>query len=906
MLLINSSEVADPPMPLSADPTKRPSVETLPKGLRARLLPDLHSTKGAVWVRVHAGSHDAPEAYPGLAHFLEHLFFLGSVNYPVQDSLMPFVQGCGGQLNASTCERHTDFFCQVPAARLEGVVLRLLDMLAHPLLDPEAQRREREVVHAEFLARGQDAETLRDAALGRAFATHPFGGFHAGKRETLPVEDAAFQEALIGYHRRFYQSGQIELLLAGPQGRTELRQLAERADALLPEGEWVARKSPPLIAWAIGALPQRSAPDTPALKRSQPRPLPQEGIVLHAEGESHLDCELSDRETWLRLQLDNSQPTLSLAFALDELPEACAAALHYLETWISSRAEGGLLQRLRGAGFCDSLELRVPYWHDTQGVLVIETRLTDQGMQERDQVIEAVLGWLRFFSSDAAWQACSEEYRRIVRCSLHGAQPLALLRHWVEPKTWFDGDEVSRRQALHVLLEQMLTTGPLVMTATNHVCSPVEHLGFPLRMAFEPPVQSRAPSRHWDWQPPALNPWLKPSRIEAESAPLNPALKWQGSEHPAGQGAVFLRWRFKQCRPSAAHWHAVVDAMQPKVWAAQQAGVALRLDDMGDSWTLRLCGRADPIPAILSGICVLLARVPDESLVAGAALAERARSPGNSEMLIRQLLARFPAVLSTAAVPAEMDIDDRSAQSAPFRSAVWDGLVIGLPEEVRGSLGSAIRSIPGTPSVTLGGVPPALMGRHWRGLKGDVSAETAVLLFCPLSMRDAACEAAWRVLGAMIESAFFRRLRSELQLGYAVFSRFHQVGQYMGLLFGVQSPTASSDAIQRHIQAFLDGFETTLAGYDATALSEKAHDMSRQHLANSVDFQTYADQAWQTQLTGHDANRPEQVAEAMRALTPEDLLDALNDVRHGAGGWIVFSNAVDAGSDARGSCSSQS
>src|SRR5690606_30721170 len=92
------------------DIAERPALSHLPGGLRIRLLPRRRSSQAAALVRVHAGAHDAPAAYPGLAHFLEHLLFLGSDRYPPEQGLMPFIQGCGGQLNASTRERHTDFF----------------------------------------------------------------------------------------------------------------------------------------------------------------------------------------------------------------------------------------------------------------------------------------------------------------------------------------------------------------------------------------------------------------------------------------------------------------------------------------------------------------------------------------------------------------------------------------------------------------------------------------------------------------------------------------------------------------------------------------------------------------------------------------------------------------------------
>ena len=94
-----------------------PSRHRLPGGMRLGFIALPPGSQAAALVRVHAGAHDAPLDYPGLAHFLEHLLFLGSHGYPQAQSLMPFVQGCGGQLNASTRERHTDFSSRYRATR---------------------------------------------------------------------------------------------------------------------------------------------------------------------------------------------------------------------------------------------------------------------------------------------------------------------------------------------------------------------------------------------------------------------------------------------------------------------------------------------------------------------------------------------------------------------------------------------------------------------------------------------------------------------------------------------------------------------------------------------------------------------------------------------------------------------
>lgn len=145
----------------------------LPNGLRLHLAHDPAASRAAAWLRVAAGSHDEPSAHPGLAHFLEHLSFLGGAAFPGDERLMPWLQVRGGQVNASTRGRTTDYFFEVTAEHLGAGLARLIDMLARPLLDIDAQRREREVLEAEYLARSADEQTLIDAALATEVARTP-------------------------------------------------------------------------------------------------------------------------------------------------------------------------------------------------------------------------------------------------------------------------------------------------------------------------------------------------------------------------------------------------------------------------------------------------------------------------------------------------------------------------------------------------------------------------------------------------------------------------------------------------------------------------------------------------------------------------------------------------------------
>lgn len=834
------------------DPAARPPQLTLTNGLRVRLLSLPHSSQAAVLVRVHAGSHDAPRTYPGLAHFLEHLLFLGSRNYPAAQSLMPFVQGCGGQLNASTRERHTDFFFQLPAGQLGEGLRRLLDMLAHPLLDPDAQMREREVLHAEFLARARDRETLSDAALARAIdSTHPASGFHAGNRDTLPVEAPDFQQALRGYHQRLYRTGQMELLLAGPQSEADLLRLAFQADASLLAGDAVRRSPPALQA-----------------------------------------CT----NQWSRLQLEQTQPRLLLAYAVDGLGEHVLPALDYLATWVASEAPNGLSQRLHAAGLCQTLSLRVPYWFAGQGVLVIEALLTSEGLAQRATLVDALSDWLRFFAEPSCWQSCWDEYRLIAERNLHGAEPLKLLRHWVEPLAWAgDTDETVIGDALRTLIKRMTDIGPVVLTLDTAPCGLSVTDRFALRMASEPPLT--APHRDWHWQIPQANPWLR--RVASDGKAANPvaALRWLGPPDERGKAALMLRWRFAE-RPAPALWHGLLHALHRCVWAARQAGVELRFEDMGHRWTLSLCGYAEAVPHILHDIAHLLAEPPEASLAQGARLAEQADALGQDEMLLRQLLNLLPRVIAgMRQAVVRTGSADREQLDAAWSDARWDGLAVGFSSPTSAALLAAVGALPGQPALDKDQAEAPSTERRWHQLGGGAdTSDTAFILFCPLVDRSPAGEAAWQVLGRLLEADFFRRIRSELQLGYAVLSRFCQFAGQPGILFAVQSPTASAMEILSQIEAFLNGFALQLAERSTDDLAGIAHATADQHVAAAADLNGRAELAWQAILAEHESDRIEQVIIAMRELRPTDLMAALHDLRGGAGRLVVTNApAPDAG-----------
>lgn len=829
-----------------ASPGEEPPLLQLANGLPVRLLHLPDAQRASAFIRVAAGSHDAPLQYPGLAHFLEHLLFLGSRHFSVQEGLMAFVRACGGEVNASTRERHTEYFFEVPASKLGDALARLCDMLAQPLLDVTAQLREREVLQAEFIARGRDRDTLCDTAIGQALAYgHPFSGFHAGNRDTLKVEHAAFQVALEDFHQRFYQAGQLQLVLAGPQSLTELRQLAQLHGAVL-------RASPSLLQSVAPAL------------------LP-------------LRC------TTLRVQVPAGLPHLSLCFALQGLPEGYAQAVDFLDTWLSHEVRDGLLDTLRSRGWCDAVQVRRLYQHGDQALLAINFQLSETAnAHNRASIRAALFDWLSFFSDQDDWLPWREEYHRIAELRLQRSSPLQLTRYWSERQT-ADGHLGSQQLwALRRLLSQMQPGNVIELTSSTAPVDGQRQLGFTLNLCEEP--QQLAAVEYWNWRLPEANALLQPAPVPAASlatpavAGLNCLAAGDGSE-----AALYLQWCFEALPPDGL-FEVLQVALRASLQLARQAGVEVRFEEQGNGWQLLLNGRPEVFSALLVDLANVLQRPPNLAWGQGMRCHREQAARAGDEPLVRQLWQRIPELFVKQRSDGYKLLPTPNALAHCWATAQRHAIAVGVPRDRLGALQASLAGLPGQSHALKSAPIQPEPGWHWHDV-GLASGEAALVLFCPLASREPFAEVTWRLLVQWLESPFFQRLRSELQLGYAVFCGFRQMAGLPGVLFAVQSPSASVAEIVEHIGVFLQAQKERLASLDDAQLQVLKGNLLEQLQAQTHSVAGLADQAWLAQQRGLPADWTEQLQAQVAAVQPLHLLEACQHLLDATGGCYALANA---------------
>lgn len=156
---------------------------------------------------IGVGSFSDPEDLPGLAHFLEHMVFMGSEKYPDENGFDAFLKKHGGSDNASTdCER-TIFQFDVQRKHFKEALDRWAQFFISPLMVSDAIDREVQAVDSEYeLARPSDSNRKEMLFGSLAKPGHPMGKFFWGNAQTLKYEP---EEKNIDTHsrlREFYKT----------------------------------------------------------------------------------------------------------------------------------------------------------------------------------------------------------------------------------------------------------------------------------------------------------------------------------------------------------------------------------------------------------------------------------------------------------------------------------------------------------------------------------------------------------------------------------------------------------------------------------------------------------------------------------------------------------------------------
>lgn len=187
----------------------------LPNGLRVLLVSDASTDRAAAALDVRAGYFDDPADVPGLAHFCEHMLFLGTRKYPEEGGFDSFINAAAGSNNAYTAAEDTCYFFEVDARRFDDALDRFAQFFVKdgPLFTPSATSRELNAIESEH-QKNLQADSWREQQLLKMISgeltgrQHPYWKFGTGNRATLLDEPAKrgkdVRQDLLTYHGAKY------------------------------------------------------------------------------------------------------------------------------------------------------------------------------------------------------------------------------------------------------------------------------------------------------------------------------------------------------------------------------------------------------------------------------------------------------------------------------------------------------------------------------------------------------------------------------------------------------------------------------------------------------------------------------------------------------------------------------
>jgi zinc protease len=277
-----------------------PARQVLRNGMRLIVQDHRASDIVALYLYVGVGvRYEAPDQL-GYAHFQEHMLFKGTDRFG-PGYVDRTVEGVGGRSNAVTSFDYTSFYLVLPSDATASGIELLADMAFRSSFIPDEIGREREVIFEEArIEQDNPRSAIVRQLYGLVFAGNPYGRPVLGTRETM---QAATQERLRAFNRRYYVPENMTLVVAGPVDPVAVRGVVDRT---------------------FGRMPATGYKPTPA-----PAPAPLTGGV---------------RKT---VERDEQQAHLALGWQAPRSDDAAGDAVDLLTTILAGTESSRLAQRLR-------------------------------------------------------------------------------------------------------------------------------------------------------------------------------------------------------------------------------------------------------------------------------------------------------------------------------------------------------------------------------------------------------------------------------------------------------------------------------------------------------------------------------------------------------------------------------
>ncbi|MDX1705038.1 insulinase family protein [Pseudidiomarina sp.] len=869
---------------------------TLKNGLRCTLIQDNEAGQSTAALAVAAGHFQDPDDAQGLAHFLEHMLFLGTKNYPEAAGYQTFMSQHGGHHNAWTGTEFSSYYFSIDPAHFDAGLDRFIRFFHEPLFNPEWIDKELLSVESEFqLKRRDELRRLYQVHKATANPAHPFSKFSVGNLSTLKIErQQSLQSLLQDFFHRWYHAARMTLVLAGPHSLDELSAMAERhAGAIENRGGSRQPVTVPLY------LPEQLGIEI------QVRPIKEARRLIMAFALPGIDADYACKTTSYIAHL--------LGY---EGPGSLYSVLHQQHLVNSLAAGGGI----SGSNFKD---------------FNINMQLTDTGLERIDEVVREVFAYIDLIREQGLEDWRYQERQVSVRNAFNFQEPsrtsdlapqLAINMHHYPVADLIYGDyrmENLNHQRAGELLSLMtpanmrLTIIHRDVTTNSH--EPIYGTDYQLQLISRK-RQQQMDGRAADSkaQLPAANPYLREVQqaqpLESDTKDSRPHLTsptpgiqhwhFQDPDFRAPKAHVYCQLSLPNATASARDYaqarlwcELMIDKLNESCYDAEIAGLHFNIYPQQRGITIHTSGYSAGIPRLTQTVFAACSEAvfdPERWDDLRQKLASNWRSALANKPL-NLLFARLNVLLqpytydtqTLADAMESVTLSDfeawRQRLFEPVQANILThgDLVSAQAQQLTRYLQQWLPALSAQPAATE--LNPLLLHKarelpDWAApavMTTQHSDHAALWLFqSPDS--SVTSQAAVMLLNHIIGPRIFTELRTERQLGYMVGSTYLPLQQYPHLLLYVQSGSHDRQALEREIKTFVGRFCKQLKKILPSELPQARRALSQQLNEPDANLRLRSQRLWSS-IIQHDTEflRLNQLATAIESWSEEKLLDYL-------------------------------
>ena len=341
--------------------------------------PDVHRSAAALSVGV-GHLHD-PVEKQGLAHYLEHMLFLGTKKYPEVGSFKKFLDEHSGGSNAYTAGAITNYFFQVSHEGFDIALDRFGDFFKAPLFDKTYSAREVKAVNNEH-----QKNKLNDGWRGNFISQqisepgHPLTKFGTGNKDTLSGDN---RPALLDFYNKYYSASNMKLVLISNIPMQNLFGIAKKY---------------------FSDIPTRKV-NIPSMPKVFRKPLNNQFRLLKIK-------TIKDIRS---LEIDF--PSIRLKDYQDSKPAGIIGSL------IGHEGKGSLLSKLKEEGLVLSLSAGGGSSHPDINSFGISVSLTPKGLHNYERILHLVFNYIRMIREHGVEEYTFKENQTMAQINFDWKNP---------------------------------------------------------------------------------------------------------------------------------------------------------------------------------------------------------------------------------------------------------------------------------------------------------------------------------------------------------------------------------------------------------------------------------------------------------------------------------------------------